>query len=179
MWTGADAVPRTFQGTGVRAYGVMEAGLTRGGPTQQYVSFRIDDHLMGIDIGKIREVNLLLDITPVQHAPAHVRGLINLRGQIVTVLDLGVRLGLAAREITGESHNVILKHEDVGLLVDNIGDVVEVGPADIMIPPANMDLAVSTCVESVVRMENGLMMVLSPEMILDGPDAFSEPPENR
>ncbi|MFH1154672.1 MAG: chemotaxis protein CheW [Pseudomonadota bacterium] len=145
-----------------------------GKSTKQYVSFRIDDYLMGIDITKVREVNLLLDITPVQHAPDFVRGLINLRGQIVTVLDLGIKLGRTDREITQDSHNIILKHDDVGILVDSIGDVIEVFEDDLEIPPANMDMAVSY-IDSVIKLDKELMMVISPEMILEHSDLNPQP----
>ena len=81
---------------------------------KQFVTFRLDNRLLGIDILKVREINRVLDITPVQHAPGYVRGLVNLRGQTITVFDLGTRLGLPPRGITGCSHNIILKQDEVG-----------------------------------------------------------------
>jgi len=133
---------------------------------RQFVSFRIDDLLMGIDILKIREVNMLLNITPVQHAPDFVRGLINLRGQTVLVFDLGVIMGRSMRTLTDESHNLILKADDVGLLVDNIGEIIDVFDNEIEILPANMDISTGKYVESVVKLENELMMIISTEKIL-------------
>ncbi|MFP5213899.1 MAG: chemotaxis protein CheW, partial [Acidobacteriota bacterium] len=91
--------------------------------TKQFVTFRINGSLLGLDVLTVREINRVLDLTPVPHAPDYVRGLINLRGRTVTVFDLGVRLGQPASAITEESHNVVLKHDSVGLLVDAIGDV--------------------------------------------------------
>jgi len=133
---------------------------------RQFVSFRIDDLLMGIDILKVREVNMLLNITPVQHAPDFVRGLINLRGQTVLVFDLGVIMGRSMRTLTDESHNLILKADDVGLLVDNIGEIIDVFDNEIEILPANMDISTGKYVESVVKLENELMMIISTEKIL-------------
>lgn len=133
---------------------------------RQFVSFRIDDLLMGIDILKVREVNMLLNITPVQHAPDFVRGLINLRGQTVIVFDLGVIMGMPMRTLTDESHNLILKEDDVGLLVDNIGEIIDVFDNEIEILPANMDISTGKYVESVVKLENELMMIISTEKIL-------------
>jgi len=134
---------------------------------RQFVSFRIDNLLMGIDILKVREVNMLLNITPVQHAPEFVRGLINLRGQTVIVFDLGVIMGRSMRTLTDESHNLILKEDDVGLLVDNIGEIIDVFDNEIEILPANIDISTGRYVESVVKLENELMMIISTEKILD------------
>ena len=77
--------------------------------TKQFVTFRIDGDLLGLDVLRVREINRILDITPVASAPDYVRGLVNLRGQTVTVFDLGIRLGLTPRFITEESHNVVLE----------------------------------------------------------------------
>ncbi|MFO7750537.1 MAG: chemotaxis protein CheW [Desulfobacteraceae bacterium] len=140
-----------------------EGGSTKTG---QFVSFRIDDYLMGIDILKVREVNMLLDITPVQHAPDYVRGLINLRGQTVLVFDLGVVMGGRKRVLTDQSHNIILKADDVGLLVDSIGDVVSVREDAIEPLPANRDTLTARYAENVVKLDKELMTIVSIEKIL-------------
>jgi len=136
---------------------------------RQFVTFRLDDRLVGIDILKVREINRALDITPVQHAPAYVRGLVNLRGRAVTVFDLGIRLGLSRREITGNSHNIILKQDDIGLMVDGIGDVEEVDEEVTEGPPANLSGIGADFIECVVKMQGELLVVLSPEKILEFP----------
>lgn len=64
--------------------------------------------------------------TPVQHARAHVISLVNLRGQIVTLFDLDPRLGLGPRRLTPHTHNMMLKREGVGLVVDKIDEVLEI-----------------------------------------------------
>ena len=133
---------------------------------RQFVTFRIDNNLAGIDILKVREINRVLDITPVPHAPEYVLGLINLRGQTVTVFDLGVRLGLLPRDITPETHNLILKRDTVGLLVDDIGDVIEAEENEIRPPPANIGEINGEFVESVVKLDEEILMVLSSEKIL-------------
>ncbi|MEA1969963.1 MAG: chemotaxis protein CheW [Thermodesulfobacteriota bacterium] len=134
---------------------------------RQFVSFRIDEYLMGIDILKVREINMLLNITPVQHAPDFVRGLINLRGQTVVVFDLGVIMERSVRIMTDQSHNIILKADDVGLLVDSIGEVIDVFNDEIEILPANMDAATGKYAESVVKLDNELMIIISTEKILE------------
>lgn len=138
--------------------------------TQQFVTFRIDSNLLGIDILNVREINRILDITPVQHAPDYIRGLVNLRGQTVTVFDLGIRLGLSLREITAESHNIILKNDTVGLLVDSIGDVVNADETQIKPPPANIGKIESEFVDGVVRLDEKLLVVLSAQRVLEYTD---------
>ncbi len=135
--------------------------------TSQFVTFKVDDNLVGINILDVREINRVLDITPVQHSPDYVRGLINLRGKTVTVFDLGVRLGLAPREITSESQNIILKKEGVGLLVDSIGDVVETGDDDVHPPPANMREIEGEFVQGIVSLEEKLLVILAADKILE------------
>lgn len=151
----------------------------------QYATFRLGDRMFGLDIVLIREINRILDITSVPHSLAHIRGLINLRGQIVTILDLGVRLGLPRQEITGESHNIILKttaelatvsHANgqriitstdlVGFLVDAISDVVEADETAIEPPSANVTEAEGRFLSGVIKTGGGLLVLLDLQEIL-------------
>lgn len=150
-----------------------------GGKNRQFISFFIDEYLMGIDILKVREVNLLLDITPVQHAQDYVRGLINLRGLIVTVLDLGVKLGRPPGSVTEESHNIILKSDDVGILVDRLGEVVDAREDELEPLPANLEVRNSKYFEGVIKLDTDLLMIISPEKLLEQIDRGSETMEAR
>ena len=154
----------------------------------QYSTFRLGDRLFGLDLMMIREINRILDITPVPHAKNHIRGLINLRGQIVTILDLGVRLGLDRQEIIETSHNIILKtsaelasvRQDgkgvqyvtstdlVGFLVDAIGDVVEADESTIEPPSANVSEAEGGFLSGVIKTDAGLLVLLDINEILHG-----------
>ena len=134
---------------------------------KQFVTFGIDQLLLGIDILMVREINRGLDITPVQHASNYVCGLVNLRGQIITVFDLGVRLGLGPRKITPRSHNVFFKNEFISLLVDSIGDVVQVDEADVESAPANLGGVEGKYISGVVKLEQELLIILSAPKILE------------
>ena len=127
----------------------------------------MDGNLFGIDILKVREINRTLDITPVQHSPAYVRGLVNLRGQTITVFDLGTRLGLASREMTADSHNIILKEDAVGLLVDNIRDVLMAGGQQIEPLPFVPEGLDTNFIEGILKMDSFLLLVLSVEKLLE------------
>ncbi len=153
---------------------------------RQYATFNLDQSLFGMDILQVKEINQVLDITPVPLAPPFVRGLINLRGQIVTILDLGARVGLSPRNIGPDSHNVILKTnaelaairtlvdaghlqtspDMIGLLVDGIGDVVEGQESQMAPPPANMGELEGRFVEGVLKLENELMVLLNTQELL-------------
>lgn len=150
----------------------ISGGLGR----RQFVSFRVGRHLLGLDISQVREINRALEITPVQQAPEHVRGLVNLRGQVVVIFDLGILLGLGPRQITEQTHNVLVKGDDVALMVDRIADVVEAEDADVAAPPANMDTIAVNYVRSVVKLRGDLLVVLDVEKILgDRPPTGAAP----
>jgi purine-binding chemotaxis protein CheW len=137
---------------------------TRG---RQFVRFTIDDLSMGIDILGVREVAVISRITPVQHAPPFVRGLINLRGQTVTVVDLGVKLGRPGRIVIEQAHVIVLKQDRVGILVDTIGEIVPVAGGGIDPAPVTMDFIETDAIEGVLNLEHESMLIVSPEGLLD------------
>jgi purine-binding chemotaxis protein CheW len=99
-----------------------------------------DDGVFGIDATLIQEVVMVGELTPVRHAEDYVAGIRNLRGRIITVIDLCVRLGLGAVEIGPESRILIAdwKGEPVGLLVDRVADAVEVEAGGLEPAPPNL-----------------------------------------
>ena len=78
----------------------------------EFTTFHVRDSLLGVDIRSVREINGDVEVTVVPHSPDYVRGVMNLRGEIVTVADLAVKLGLDPSEITDASRNVILSGEE-------------------------------------------------------------------
>ncbi len=153
---------------------------------QQYISFSLDDHLFGIDILLVREIIRNFEFTPVEHAPEGVQGLLNLRGQIITVLDLRGVLGLPPGRPEDEQHCIILKTSDetarfldgeivtdvagdetVGVLVDDIADVILVGQGDIEAPPANANGVDGDKLSGVAKLENQLLLVLSMRKVME------------
>src|SRR5262245_37434005 len=105
-------------------------------PSQQYCTFFLNDLFFGIEVQKVQEVIRFQQMTRIPRSPPVVSGLINLRGQIVTALDLRKRLGLPDRPADRLPMNVVVRGDDgtVSLLVDEIGDVIEVS-ADAFEPP--------------------------------------------
>jgi len=142
----------------------------------QFATFNVGEHLFGLDILGVREIIRVFNITPVPRSEPHIRGLINLRGQIVTILDLAVRLGQEARPVMDSSHIVILKagtsaaagekgngggQDILGLLVDAIGDVVEADAALAEAPPANLTDAEERFLSGVLKTDAGLLVLLN------------------
>ena len=141
----------------------------------QYSTFYLGERLFGLPILSVREIVRSWEITPVPLAPAHFRGLMNLRGQTVTILDLGVRLGLEGRDPEAGSHVVVLSNDGqaqqdlAGFLVDSIGDVLEADPAHLEPAPANVFDAETRFLQGVVRTEAGLLVLLDLRTVLGHP----------
>ncbi len=144
----------------------MNSSDIKNTESQQFVSFRVDNYLMGIDILKIREVIQLTEITTVQNSPDFIWGLMNLRGQTITVVDLGVVFGLSSRKITPDSHNIIMKHLDLSIVVDTIGDIINVPGYGIEPCPANTEKKMGQYLQGVARLDKEIIAILCPEKII-------------
>jgi purine-binding chemotaxis protein CheW len=133
--------------------------------TQQFCTFYLDKLMFGVDLEKVQEVIRYLEITEIPLAPRVVSGLMNLRGQIVTGIDLRRRLELADRPDGTAPMNVVIRNADgaVSLLVDEIGDVVEVTEESFERPPETLQGKVREVILGVHKLEKQLMHVLNTE----------------
>jgi purine-binding chemotaxis protein CheW len=131
--------------------------------TQQFCTFHLDKFMFGVELEKVQEVIRYLEITEIPLAPRVVRGLMNLRGQIVTGIDLRRRLDLADRPEDTQPMNVVIRSADgaVSLLVDEIGDVVEVTDESFERPPETLQGKVREVILGVHKLEKQLMHVLN------------------
>jgi len=134
----------------------------------EFATFHVGRILLGIDIRQTEEINRQLDLTPVPQAPAWVRGVVNLRGEVVTVLDLRTILGLEPAALSVASRNVIVRteSEQVGLLVDRVADVVTVAAGEIEPPPANVSGLDGRFFKGVCKLESALLVVLDVHAVL-------------
>ena len=136
--------------------------------TKQYATVHVDTLFLGIEVAKVQEVMRDQQMTDVPLAPPAIKGLINLRGQIVIAVDTRHSLGLAALE-TGESaHNIIIRSDDggVSLLVDEIGDVLDV-PIEAFAPvPENMPAERRELIEGVYNLNERLLLILDTKKLL-------------
>ncbi|MGE0443293.1 MAG: chemotaxis protein CheW, partial [Gemmatimonadales bacterium] len=108
--------------------------------SQQFCTFQVADLFFGIEVLQVQEVIRSLEMTRVPLAPPCIEGLINLRGQIVTAIDLRTRLGLPIRENEEPPMNVVVRTDDgaLSLLVDAIGDVIETNDEAFERPPETL-----------------------------------------
>jgi len=134
-------------------------------PALQFCTFYLDGLLFGVELKKVQEVVRSLEMTQVPLAPAVVSGLINLRGQIVTAIDLRRQLELPPRPAGATVVNVVVRSEDgaVSLLVDEIGDVVEVKEDTFEPPPETLRGAVRNVIRGVHKLNARLMHLLDTE----------------
>ncbi|MEW8173340.1 MAG: chemotaxis protein CheW, partial [Candidatus Thiodiazotropha endolucinida] len=107
-----------------------EAG---GGPLIQFVTFILMEEVYGINVMQVQEVLRITEIAPVPGAPSYVLGIINLRGNVVTVIDTRTRFGLPTKEVDDASRIIVIESEKqvVGILVDAVAEVVELRETDI------------------------------------------------
>ena len=130
--------------------------------SRQYSTFYLDGLYLGVEVLKVQELIRYQEMTPVPLAPSLIRGLINLRGQIVSAIDMRTRLGLPARTSETPPMNVVVRTDEgaMSLLVDQIGDVIEVGDEAFERPPETLDVATKELVQGVYKLEGHLLLLL-------------------
>ena len=133
--------------------------------TRQLATFYLDGFFFGIEVEKVQEVIRYQEMTRVPLASSVVQGLINLRGQIVTAIDLRRRLELQPRPEGELPMNVVVRSEDgaVSLLVDEIGDVLEIADDTLEQPPATVTGLTRELVRGVCKLADQLLLVLDTE----------------
>ena len=158
----------------------MSAAVADRSATQsnelEIASFYLDDALLGIPIEQVDEINHHLALTPVPHAPPYVRGVMNLRGDVVTVIDLRVVLGLEATVVGRKTSNVVVRSqgEQIGILADRIGDVVRIRRDEIAPPPANVVGSDGRLFVGVCKLDNALLLILDVEAALAADSVISQ-----
>lgn len=131
--------------------------------------FRIDDKFFGIDISHIQEINKNLSFTKVYNAPSHIEGVLNLRGQIVTVINLRTKFNCSTTVDIPGRRVIIVKYkgESVGLLVDSIDDIIEFDPKCLEHSTAQMSGVNTNYFSGVYKMEKDLVIILNINEILN------------
>lgn len=136
---------------------------------KQFCTFYLDNRLFGVDVLKIQEVLRYQPTTEVPLAPAVIRGLLNLRGSIVSTLDLCGRFGMAPLGEDVLPTNVVSQTSTglISLLVDRIGDVVEVEQADFEPAPETIDAVARELIDGVYKLPSGLLLILNVERAIE------------
>ncbi len=147
----------------------MEQEKTVANEQYQYCTFFLDDLFFGIEVEKVQEIVRYQEMTPVPLAPPEVGGLINLRGQIVTAIDLRHRLRLPLRPTNQLPLNVVARTKDgtVSLMVDEIGDVLEVHECEFEPPPDTLIGDIYKLIRGAYKLQDRLLLVLNVEETLE------------
>jgi purine-binding chemotaxis protein CheW len=142
---------------------------TMASRTVEMATFYVGKALCGMDILNVQEINKLMDMTTVPQAPDYVMGILNLRGQIVTIIDLGKKLNLGETELGDTSRNIIVNSNDeyIGLLVSRISDVVAAEWDKVEPPPANIGGVQGKFFKGVFKTKERLIGILDVGKVLD------------
>ncbi|MBL3590588.1 MAG: chemotaxis protein CheW [gamma proteobacterium endosymbiont of Lamellibrachia anaximandri] len=134
----------------------------------QLVTFRLKDESYGVNVMKVQEVLRVTEIAPVPGAPPFVLGIINLRGNVVTVIDTRSRFGLPSAELDDSSRIVIIESEKqvVGILVDAVAEVVELNEDEVDAAPNVGNDESSRYIQGVATRENGLLILVDLNKLL-------------
>jgi purine-binding chemotaxis protein CheW len=136
----------------------------------QVVSFRLGPEEYGVDIAQVQEINRMVSITTVPRAPAFMEGVINLRGQLIPIIDLRTRFGMARAEHTKNTRIVVTEigSKRVGMVVDSVSEVLRL-PLDAIEPAPDMITGVDTeYIRGVGKVEDRLIILLDLAKIVTG-----------
>jgi purine-binding chemotaxis protein CheW len=138
-------------------------------PVTEYVTVTIGGHLFGLPISRVQDVFVPDRLTRVPLAPPEVAGILNLRGRVVTAIEMRARLDLGTRA-PGQQVMAIgieVKGESYGLLIDAVGEVMRLPNSACEAKPANLDAGLARVAAGIFRLEGQLMIVLDVDRVLD------------
>lgn len=135
---------------------------------RQCVTFRLDFEIYGINVMLVQEVLRVTDIAPVPGAPNYVIGIINLRGNVVTVIDTRMRFGLQSKEMDDSTRIVIIEAENqtVGIVVDSVSEVVDIYAHEIETAPNVGNDETARYIEGVVSRSDDLLILVDLNKLL-------------
>ncbi len=140
------------------------------GEMVQLVNFRLRDEEFGLDIGLVREITRVADITHIPEAPSFVYGVTNLRGQVIAVIDLAQQFGLDPQQELPETAKIVvteIRGQTVGMLVDEVPEVLKVADENIEPAPELIQSEVGTdYIKGVCKLDNRLIILLDLEKLL-------------
>ena len=137
-------------------------------PVVQWVTFRLDDEIYGINVMQVQEVLRVSEIAPVPGAPNYVLGIINLRGNVVTVIDTRMRLGLNSKEVDDSTRIVIIEADKqvVGILVDSVAEVVDLRMSEVESAPNVGNDESSKYIQGVASRDGELLILVDLNKLL-------------
>ncbi|HWV98018.1 MAG TPA: chemotaxis protein CheW [Xanthobacteraceae bacterium] len=152
------------------------ANAASEGAVTEYVTIMIGEQLFGLPIARVQDVFMPERLTRVPLASREIAGVLNLRGRIVTAIDMRARLGLpvAASDRPAMAVGVDLRGESYGLLIDSIGEVLKLADDSREVNPVNLDPRLAKMAAGVHRLDGQLMVVLDVDRVLEiSPDMLA------
>ena len=136
--------------------------------SEKYSTFYLNGICFGVPVERVQEVMEFHEITPVPLSPAVLPGIINLRGQIITTIDLKKRLELSGDESSGQPMMIVVRTSEgpMNLLVDRIGNVIDVDPERFEEPTDTLKPGVREVTTHVCKLDDHLLLVLDAEKII-------------
>lgn len=139
--------------------------------TEKILTFYLGGSLLGINLKLAKEINRNIEYTPVPGVQPYIIGFLNMRGQVVTLFDLGKLIGMNKDSEDEGLACIILKSpkdpDQIGFMIDRPGDVIEIDIEEYELPPANIGIVESEFIESIVKLKEELLIVINPEKIVD------------
>ena len=138
--------------------------------TGKFLTFYLCERLFGIDITLVKEMNRNVEYTPVPDTGPHIIGLFNMRGQVVTLMDIAILMGYEQKGWGKKATCIILKtrqddSSQVGFLIDRCGDVLDIEEEEHELPPANTGGISGEFLKSIVKLEDELLIIIDPDKI--------------
>lgn len=149
---------------------MSDTTTVRGNDMVEIVTFYVKNTLLGVDIQTIQEIHPPQEATQVPHADEEVLGVMNLRGEVITVLDLAGILHIPTTQTNREGHTIVMDFEEekIGLRIDRLGEVVRAAHKDIETTPANVTTIDPRYIAGVHKTETDLIVLLNAEEVCFG-----------
>jgi purine-binding chemotaxis protein CheW len=131
--------------------------------SRQLITFQIGEQFLGVDIMAIREIRAWTPTTMLPHVPHHVRGVVNLRGTVLPVIDLSARLGWGDTDPTSRHVIIVVRIADQlqGLIVDAVNDIVSIDESAMQPPPSLGGNDATTYLDGIASVDDRMVMVLA------------------
>lgn len=147
--------------------GATHTGTSIGDEESKYLTFKLADEEYGVEILKVREINGLMDITAVPRMPVYMKGVINLRGKVIPVVDLRLKFSLEEIEYTEETCIIVVDvGKEIGIIVDTVSEVLDIA-GDNIEPPPSMGASVdSSFILGMGKVGNAVKILLDIDKVL-------------
>jgi len=144
--------------------------------SHEFITFEIGDRRLGIDIMAIREIRAWSPATPLPNTPSHVRGVVNLRGVVLPVLDLSERLGWGPTEPSGRHVIIVVRvgEQLQGIIVDAVSDIVTLGPEQLQPVPDVGQTQAAAFLDGIATIDGRLVMIVALDRVTEPQPMLAE-----